>query len=109
MNDLHKNKYVGIFVGIIVLFSIIAVLYPEAESAGNSLNDSNMCSEAGCFYNSSRTVECTANNVTAGDTTLCTTGYGAEGFPLSGLFAGGGVLFVIIAAGMLFVVIKKRN
>ena len=68
--DIGNNvwKYVGVFIGVVVLFLIVAELYPEAASAGDSLNES--------------------------------------GNPLGSLFVSGGVIFVIIAAGLLFVVIK---
>lgn len=102
-------KYAAIFVGVVVLFTALAELYPEAASAGDQLNESNMCSSAGCFYNASRTsIPCTANNLTSADTTTCSTAYGSTGFPLSGLFAGAGVLFVILAAGVLIFVIKRK-
>ena len=103
-----QSKYIGIFIGIVVLFSVIAVLYPEASDAGDSLSDESMCGEAGCFFNDSRTIECTSSNVTAGDTTVCATGYGANGFPLAGLFAGGGVVFLVLAAGLIYFIIKRK-
>jgi len=49
-------KYVGLFIGIVVLFLIVAELYPEAATAGDSLNASGMplgtlyrYSVAGCY------------------------------------------------------------
>lgn len=63
-------KYVGVFIGIIVLFLIVAELYPTAADAGDTLN--------------------------------------ASGMPLGSLFVSGGVIFVIIAAGILFAVLKGK-
>ena len=63
-------KYVGVFIGIIVLFLIVAELYPTAADAGDDLN--------------------------------------ASGMPLGSLFVSGGVVFVIIAAGILFAVLKGK-
>ena len=63
------GKWIGVFIGITVLFLVVAELYPEASDAGDDLNES--------------------------------------GLPLGSLFVGGGVVFVILAAGILFVVIKR--
>jgi len=55
-------------VGALVLFSLLAVLIPEAETAGDS---------------------------------LCT-----SGVPLGSLFKSGGVVFLLIMAGVLFYIIN---
>ena len=62
-------KYIGIFIGVTVLFLVVAELYPEAADAGDDLNES--------------------------------------GLPLGSLFVSGGVVFVILAAGILYAVLKK--
>lgn len=61
-------KYIGVFIGVTVLFLVVAELYPEAADAGDSLNES--------------------------------------GIPLGTLFVSGGVVFVILAAAILYAVIK---
>lgn len=102
-------KYLGIFIGVVMLFSIIAAIYPTASDAGDGLTDEGMCENNACFYNSSRTTECTVSNETSFDTTLCTSaGYAEGGLPLGSLFAGGGVVFIVIAAGLLFYALKKK-
>jgi len=103
-------KYGMIFILVIVGFSLFAALYPEAADAGTGLGDEGMCENNACFYNSSRTTDCTNSNETAQDTTACTaSGYVTGGFPLGNLFVGGGVLFVVIAAAILMFYIKKRQ
>lgn len=64
-------KWVWIFVGIVVLFTVIAQLYPDAAAAGDDLN--------------------------------------ASGFPLGSLFVGGGIVFLILAVGVIAAVIKGKK
>ena len=100
------SKYAGYFILIVVGFSLIAVLYPEAADSGDQLNDTNMCENNGCFYNSSRTLECTANNETGADTTACANS--GTTFPFSELLAGGGVVFIVMAAGILIYFLRRK-
>ena len=107
--DLFK-KYGMIFILVIVGFSLVAALYPEATAATDSVNASNMCASASCFYNASRTTDaCTTTNTTPDDTTLCASAGQGAAFPLSGLVAGGGVLFIVIAAGLLMMYLRKSR
>ena len=62
------EKYIGVGIGMVVLFLVIAAIYPDMADAGDDLN--------------------------------------ASGFPLGSLFVGGGVVFIILAAGLLFAVMK---
>ena len=107
------SKYWGIFILVIVGLSLVAALYPEASDATDSVSDEGMCTAAtSCFYNATRgtVFTCTANNLTPQDTTVCADpGYANGGFPLSGLVAGGGVLFIVLAAGLLMLYIKKSK
>lgn len=109
-NELAKKflPYLFLFAGIIVLFAGLAALYPEADSAGDSLSASSLCSTNGCYYNVSRTTACTANNVTYLDTTPCTNSSGEDGFPLNSLLVGGGVIFLILAAVVIGYIIKHH-
>ena len=102
------KKWGAIFIGIIVLFTATASIYDDASDAGDQLNASNLCAEASCFYNGSRTVACTQTNTTPADTTVCASSY-SEGFPLAGLFGAGGVVFLLLAVGILFYVIKRKG
>ena len=60
---------VGGFIGLVVMFLIVAELYPTMADAGDTLNSS--------------------------------------GIPLGTLFVSGGVVFVLIAAGVLYAVFKN--
>lgn len=104
------QRYGMILIVIIVGMSLFAALYPEASEAGDSIGDEGMCENNACFYNASRTLACTANNETPADTTACAAaGYATGGFPLAGLAASGGVLFIVIAASILWVYLKKAR
>jgi len=111
MADMNMfSKYAMILIVAIVGFSLFAALYPEAASAGDGVGDEGMCEDNGCFYNDSRTVDCTASNETSADTTACAaTGYSTGGFPLGGLFASGGIVFIVIAAAILMLYLKKSR
>ena len=103
-------KYGMIFILVIVGFSLFAAIYPTASDAGDRLGDEGMCGNAACFFNDSRTVTCTNDNTTAADTTGCTaSNYYPGGFPLGQLFVGGGVLFLVLAASILMLYIKKSR
>ena len=104
------SKYAMILIVAIVGFSLFAALYPEASAAGDGVGDEGMCEDSSCFYNASRTVDCTASNETSDDTTACAaTGYSTGGFPLGGLFASGGIVFIVIAASILMLYLKKSR
>ena len=94
---------------VVVLFLIFAALVPEAQTAGDSLNESNRCSSVGCFYNtttasqSGLTGDC-ANNI-SGERLRCSDAIG-EGIPLSGLFGGSGIVFLLIMVFLLLTILK---
>lgn len=69
LNSSTIEKYIMIFVLIVVLFKIVAALFPEAQSAGDELNSS--------------------------------------GMPLGSFFASGGIIWLLVAAGLLFLVYKS--
>ena len=102
------KRYGFILILVIIGFSLLAALYPVASTAGTGLGEESMCSSASCFYNSSRTTAaCTNTNTTPADTTECTAAsFASGGFPLASLFAGGGVLFLVLAAGILMYYLK---
>jgi len=88
---------VGIFV-IIIIFQAWAAIMPEAQTAGDSMNNSVACTAAGGFYNVSE-VDCQVNttNVTSID---------YSPIPLGGLFSGTGIVFIIIMAALIIWVVK---
>ena len=100
------QKSITVLVLIVVAFLAYSVIVPEAQSGGSQLNASNRCEDASCFYNASRAIDCTANNVTGGDTTVCTDAAAANGIPLAGLFGASGVVFVIIMASFLILIVR---
>ena len=67
---------------MIVLFSAMAVLIPEAQDAGDAINSTDNCD-----YNGTDYVNCTQP-------------------PLFGLFSSGGIIFLIVMASLFIVVYK---
>ena len=63
------SGYIELFLLVVVLFIIVSELLPEAQDAGDTLNES--------------------------------------GIPLGGFFAGSGVLWLIIAAGLIILIYKS--
>jgi len=98
------NTAILAIVLLVVLFQLYAALLPEAQTAGNSLNDSNYCVSQGCVYDGS-----------GASTAFCVNGSGVSNIscassasvPLGGLFSGTGVIFVIIMAALLILVVKS--
>lgn len=98
------EKTIGIAVTaivlLVVLFQLYATLVPEAQAAGNSLGDAASCGNAGGFFNTSQTA-CLTNSSPTGTTISFST------IPLSGLFSGTGVVFVIILAALIVLVVRS--
>ena len=92
---------------VVVLSLIFAQLVPEAQTAGDSLNESNRCEALGCFFNT------TDNSLTASDcrenstnvSFQCPNAVG-DGIPLSGLFKGSGIVFLLIMVFLLLTILK---
>jgi hypothetical protein len=95
----------GILVAIVVLITIVTVIGSTAttvNTAADGITQDARCTATGCFWNESRTVDCTAANVTTGDTTPCGTATSNGAYPLEGLFNTGGlVTLLFIAVGLL--------
>ncbi len=93
----------GVVLGLIVLtvlFSVLADMIPVAQSAGNAMNDTNVCEAVGCSFNATEAVQCrdaTNNSVVCSE--------GSSSIPLSGLFTGTGVVFIIVMAFFLLLVV----
>ena len=86
---------------LVVLFQIYANIIPDAQSAGDTMGDSARCSAAGGFYNISQNL--CLNGTTPADTAVVS--YSA--IPLSGLFSGTGVVFIIIMAALVVLIVKS--
>lgn len=85
---------------LVVLFQLYAELVPEAQAAGDLLGDATKCTDAGGFFNTSQTA--CLNGTNPEDIGVV----GFSGIPLSGLFSGTGVVFVIIMAALIVLVVK---
>lgn len=103
-----------VVIGVVILMTAAASLLPVLNASG--LNSSDLCTGASpaCFYNASRSTDCTANNETPADTITCGSA-GAE-MPLSPLFNQDGVIplvfgaaIVILAILFLILIIKKKS
>ncbi len=85
---------------LIVLFQIYATVVPTAQTAGDSLGDATACTNAGGFFNTTQSA--CLNGTGPADTGTVN----FSSIPLSGLFAGTGVVFVIVIAALIILVIK---
>ncbi len=112
--DKTINTGVIIIISIVLLLALYASLIPEAQKAGDSMNDSNRCSAVGCFYNSSITAVTPASNScrsnaspdisvqTFGDnSTACTADL--QSIPFSRLFGGQGIIITLLMVVALLV------
>lgn len=92
---------------LVILLTVYSVLIPEAQTAGDSLNISVRCADAGCFYNTSNDnstvgVSCIESSALTNNT--CATQLDA--IPLATLFSGTGVVFVIIMATLIILIVR---
>ncbi len=97
------NTAILVIVLLVVLFQIYASVVPEAQSAGDSMNASNLCAKAGGVYGSNATTS-VACFTDATNVTILAKG---AAIPLGGLLGGGGVVFVIIMASVVILVVKS--
>jgi len=95
------NKFVGFILTIAILFFIAAAIIPATQEAGDDLGDASICSSSGGFFNSSLN-GCFVNSSIEGQVQ----NVGFDSIPLSGLFAGGGVVFILVAVFLLFSAMK---
>lgn len=98
------NVLALIVVGILIILNIASDTIPTAQTAGNSMNDSNRCADVGCYYNASDQSGYTVtvdNCVTAeGSNTSCT--QSAREIPLGNLFGGNGFVFILAMVAILY-------
>jgi len=95
------NQAILAMVMIVVLFKLYADLVPEAQTAGNEMNSSNLCVTQGFYWNTSDTPSACNTNAThsiAAD---------FDAIPLAGIFSGSGVVFIVIMAALIIVVVKS--
>lgn len=86
---------------LVVLLNVYSSIVPEAQASGDSLGNAAVCSDAGGFFNSTQGL--CLNGTNPADT--ATVNFAA--IPLSGLFSGTGVVFVIIIAALIILVVKS--
>ena len=108
MRDITKRGQITqkIFLGIVISIIVVVVflqvyesIVPTAQAAGDSLGDSDICSASGGFFNASQSL--CLNGTNPEDTARIA----FEAIPLSGLFSGDGVVFIIIMAAALLVIV----
>lgn len=96
-----------LIITLVVLFQIWASLVPEAQVAGDSLNDSNRCSAVGCFYNSTfATAGRCVTNVTSPESNSTGCSVAGQSIPLSSLFGGKGIVILLLMVLALFTAIR---
>jgi len=83
---------------LVVLISAIAVILPTVDTGAAKMSDEERCGTATGIYNTSNAITChTAANSSVAVSYLS--------LPLSGLFATGGVMILIIIAAFLIITI----
>lgn len=80
---------------VIGIFNITSAGVPVIQTAGDSLNDTNLCNTAGCFYNASVTPSC-ANSSLNQSLIACPTGQHSAQF--NTFFGGSGIIILAIMA-----------
>lgn len=93
---------------VVILFQVYADVIPEAQAAGNSLNESIQCTSNRCFFNATGNtttgIRCFA--VEGEENVGCATSSTHSAIPFAGLFSGTGIVFLIIMAALLILVVK---
>ncbi len=114
------NVFFGIFSSVLLLvifiigiMTITSTGITEIQDAGDNMNDSNLCSGAGCFYNASITPSCRNNESNVSISTACATGQHSVQF--SGFFGSNGIIILAIMGmivvglvGFIFLINKKK-
>ena len=101
LNTNILNTAILAIVLLVVLFQLYSALIPEAQAAGDSLGNAERCSVAGGFFNTSQSA--CLNGTTPADTTAVN----FDSIPLSNLFSGTGIVFIIIMAALLILVVTQ--
>jgi len=93
------NKPIATIISILVIIVIFTNLLPSARTAGDDLTDANLCVGVGGIFNDTRDITCTNNNSDTGD------GIAFTSIPISGVFGGSGLVFVLLMVGLLLTMI----
>lgn len=89
---------------IVILFKAYAAIIPEAQTAGDSISDSEICSDGGGYYNLSGPIDgITCYNETPHN--VNSSAVDVNYIPLSGIFSSTGVIFALIMAGLVMLII----
>ncbi len=100
----HINTAIIGLLVLVVLFKVLAAVVPLAQAEGDALGDQGQCESLGCFYNASVASECLVSEPLQNET--CAGDYNAAKIPLSSLFSGSGVVFIIIMVAFLVIVVR---
>ena len=90
---------------VVVVFLVYAGVMPEATAAGDSMNNSATCADVGCWYNS--TSDYCQYNSTHSDNESFACSRPTAIIPLSSLFGGTGLVFVLVMAALFILVIRS--
>lgn len=82
----------------IIIIESMVVIVPEAQSAGDQLNQSNRCADVGCLFNSTTDL-CQVGPDDSSGCGVNTT------VPLASLLGSNGVVFIVIMAAIFFAVL----
>lgn len=93
------DSVVVVIITVVVLFLVFAGIVPEAQTAGASLGDAQICSESGGFFNTSQTACLTNSSTTAQN-------FAFQAIPLSGLFSSSGVVILLLMVALFLGVLK---
>ena len=97
------NTVILAIILITVLFQVYAEVIPEAQTASESMNNSQVCVAGGCYYNAS--YGCQYNSTFQDNATYRCAIRGEGSFiPLSGTL---GITYVIIMAALLILIVKS--
>ena len=94
------NGAVAVIITVVVLFLVFADLVPEAQSAGDSFGDAQLCSESGGFFNTSQSA--CLNGTGVADTREVA----FEDIPLNSLFSSTGVVIILLMVALLLIILK---
>lgn len=95
------TQVLGVLITVLVVLILFASLTPEVQNAGNSMNDSAQCINAGCFYNTTASATEPCRNADA--STACTAGQPT--IPLNNIFSGTGLVVVLLMVFLLLLLL----